>query len=102
MDEKFSIVVVDDDEFQRTPGAGRPKEPLPPELVEVVQKGFADKKVRAVVMPDDNVTGFIYRMRKVAKELNVTVEFQQKPHSQGYTKVVFKVRTRILKPRKES
>ena len=97
----FSITVVNPDEWEKKKG-GRVAEELPPELVEVVRTAYADRKIRAVVVADDDVNKIVYQLRKAGHAVDCTVTVQQKPDQVGFTKLLFKAVKRQYRARKDS
>lgn len=96
----FSITVVNPDEWEKKAG-GRVAEELPPELVEVVRMAYADHKVRAVVVSDDDVNKIVYQLRKAGHIVDCTVTHQRKADQPGYTKILFKAVKRQYRARKD-
>lgn len=97
----FTIQVVNETEWTKNPG-GRKKEPLPPELIETVRQAYADRKVRAVVLPEDEVNKVVYQLRQAGHEVDCTVTVQKQDVPQpGYVKLLFKAGKRQYRPRKE-
>lgn len=96
----FTIQVVKDDEWTKN-GGGRKKEPLPPELVETVRSAYADRKLRAVVLPENEVNKIVYQLRQAGHEVDCTVTVQKQEAQPGYVKLLFKAGKRQYRPRKE-
>ena len=96
----FAITVVDPDEWEKKKG-GRIAEELPPELIETVRTAYADRKIRAVVVPDDDVNKIVYQLRKAGHAVDCTVTTQQKPDQPGHTKIIFKAVKRQYRARKD-
>lgn len=97
----FTIQVVESHEWSKR-HAGRKKEPIDPELLAVVRQSLQDQKVRAVVVPNEEVNNLVYKLRNAGHEVDSTVTVQKKENGPGYTKVLFKAGKRVYRTRKES
>lgn len=97
----FTISVAEANEWEKR-HAGRKKEPLDPELLEVMRQANRDNKVRAVVVPNDEVNGLVHKLRNAGHEIDCTVTIQKKDNGPGYTKILFKTGKRVYRTRKDS